>query len=56
MAPRQLLHASDLAFHHPLTGEEMHFRAPLPEDFAAVVAFGRQEEGKDEDPGDRSPN
>ena len=41
MAGRQLLHASDLAFRHPLTGEELRFRAPVPEDFAAVVAWAR---------------
>ncbi len=31
-APRQALHAAELGFVHPITGEEMHFRAPLPED------------------------
>ncbi len=40
-AVRQLLHASDLAFRHPVTGEELRFRAPLPEDFAAVVTWAR---------------
>jgi len=41
-AVRQLLHASDLAFRHPLTGEEMHFRAPPPRDFEAVVTWARE--------------
>ncbi len=31
-APRQALHAAELGFVHPITGEELHFRAPLPED------------------------
>jgi len=30
---RPLLHASTLAFEHPLTKEKMFFEAPLPEDF-----------------------
>lgn len=29
---RQALHAYKLDFHHPITGEPMHFTAPLPED------------------------
>lgn len=33
-AKRQLLHASLLRFIHPLTGEKLEFRAPLPEDMA----------------------
>ena len=31
-APRQALHAADLAFVHPLTGQPLHFRMPLPND------------------------
>lgn len=30
--PRQALHARELGFVHPATGEEMHFECPLPED------------------------
>jgi hypothetical protein len=45
MAKRQLLHASDLVFRHPVTDEEMHFRAPLPADFAEVVEWARDETG-----------
>ncbi len=41
MVRRQLLHAADLSFRHPTTGDEMQFRAPLPEDFARVVAWAR---------------
>lgn len=31
-APRQALHAADLAFIHPLAGKPMRFRMPLPRD------------------------
>ena len=33
---RQALHAWKLSFRHPITGEELHFTAPLPEDMEAV--------------------
>jgi 23S rRNA pseudouridine1911/1915/1917 synthase len=33
---RQALHAAELGFAHPSTGEEMHFEAPLPPDLAAL--------------------
>lgn len=46
-ATRQLLHASDLAFHHPLTGREMRFRAPAPTDMQSVLDWARG----DPDPG-----
>lgn len=32
MSPRQALHARTLGFRHPLTGEELDFTSPLPED------------------------
>lgn len=35
--PRQMLHAWQLAFIHPLTGEELEFEAPIPADFDAVL-------------------
>jgi 23S rRNA pseudouridine1911/1915/1917 synthase len=35
--PRQMLHASKLAFNHPRSGEEMSFEAPLPADFAEAL-------------------
>jgi 23S rRNA pseudouridine1911/1915/1917 synthase len=38
---RQFLHAAELAFSHPVTGEPMRFRAPLPEDLAGVVRWAR---------------
>jgi len=34
---RQALHACRLAFSHPVTGTEMVFEAPVPEDFAALL-------------------
>lgn len=37
-ADRQLLHAKELSFTHPVTGEEMTFHAELPEDFKAIMA------------------
>jgi len=33
---RQALHAAELGFEHPLTGEEMEFEADLPDDLAAL--------------------
>ena len=34
---RQALHATELEFQHPSTGERMRFEAPLPSDMAAVL-------------------
>jgi 23S rRNA pseudouridine1911/1915/1917 synthase len=31
-APRHALHAAEIAFTHPLTGQPLRFRAPLPRD------------------------
>lgn len=36
--PRQMLHARELAFAHPRTGEPMRFVAEPPPDFAALLA------------------
>ena len=36
--PRQALHARRLEFTHPVTGEEVAFEAPPPEDFEELVA------------------
>lgn len=33
----QMLHACELSFIHPATGEKMTFEAPLPEEFTAVL-------------------
>ena len=35
---RQLLHASTLRFVHPVTGREMQFTAPLPDDMQHVIS------------------
>lgn len=35
--PRPMLHAADLAFQHPETGEAMHFAAPLPAEMAEIL-------------------
>jgi 23S rRNA pseudouridine1911/1915/1917 synthase len=37
-APRQFLHARELAFTHPVTDAELVFRAPLPQDLRDVLA------------------
>jgi 23S rRNA pseudouridine1911/1915/1917 synthase len=36
---RQFLHAWRLAFRHPISGEELSFEAPLPEELEAALAF-----------------
>ena len=36
-APRPMLHAARLAFEHPVTGEQMEFRAPVPADMVQVI-------------------
>lgn len=33
----QCLHARTLSFHHPRTGELLHFESPLPENFSAIL-------------------
>ncbi|MGC6504169.1 MAG: hypothetical protein ACON5L_04950, partial [Parvibaculales bacterium] len=35
---RQALHAAELGFEHPDTGEALHFAAPLPADMAGLRA------------------
>ena len=34
---RQALHASDLGFEHPVTGQSMQFHAPLPDDLLGLL-------------------
>jgi len=36
--PRQALHAAELAFTHPVTGEEHTFTSPIPGDFESALA------------------
>lgn len=35
--PRQALHAMSLGFIHPVTGKEMYFESPLPDDMQQVI-------------------
>lgn len=37
--PRQALHAYSLSFTHPITAENMHLNAPLPEDFQSLLTL-----------------
>ncbi len=37
ICPRQALHAMMLGFRHPVTGEEMNFTSPLPEDMTQLL-------------------
>ena len=39
---RQFLHAARLAFAHPVTGEPVEVRSPLPADLAAALARARR--------------
>jgi len=43
--PRQALHACELGFRHPITGEELAFASPLPSDMAELIARLEREEG-----------
>lgn len=36
--PRQMLHACELAFKHPRSGQKLRFEAPWPDDFRAALA------------------
>ncbi|MEP1498175.1 MAG: RNA pseudouridine synthase, partial [Pseudophaeobacter sp.] len=35
--PRQALHAAVLGFVHPVSGAEMRFEAPLPQDMSDLI-------------------
>ena len=39
--PRQALHAAVLGFEHPVTGEQMRFEAPMPQDMLDLLAVMR---------------
>lgn len=43
----QLLHAKEISFIHPETGEKVTFSCPLPEDFAAVLEVLRKTKKED---------
>jgi 23S rRNA pseudouridine1911/1915/1917 synthase len=47
IAPRQMLHASQLAFVHPKRQELMSFEAPLPDDFREALATLKKLAGKE---------
>jgi len=40
---RQMLHAGELGFEHPVTGEALEFSSPLPDDFSLLVKALREE-------------
>lgn len=40
--PRQFLHAAELVFDHPSTGERLRLRAPLPDDLTNAVEWARE--------------
>jgi 23S rRNA pseudouridine1911/1915/1917 synthase len=44
-APRLLLHAAELGFDHPETGERLRFEQPLPEDLQRALAAARGAHG-----------
>ncbi len=39
---RLFLHAARIAFHHPVSGEHLAFRSPLPEPLASALAWARR--------------
>jgi 23S rRNA pseudouridine1911/1915/1917 synthase len=45
-APRLALHAAELGFVHPVTGEPMHWTMPLPPDLQALVESLREPPGR----------
>jgi 23S rRNA pseudouridine1911/1915/1917 synthase len=44
-APRVMLHAAELGFVHPVTGDELRFTSPLPDDMRKVIAALRRRHG-----------
>ena len=45
LCPRQALHARTLGFIHPVSGEQMDFSAPIPEDMALLIDKWRKYTG-----------
>jgi 23S rRNA pseudouridine1911/1915/1917 synthase len=41
-APRVMLHAAELGFVHPVSGEELRFASPLPADMKRVLVAQRR--------------
>lgn len=46
VCPRQALHARTLGFKHPVTGQEMDFKAPVPSDMTELLDKWRSREKK----------
>jgi 23S rRNA pseudouridine1911/1915/1917 synthase len=46
---RQFLHSHRLAFLHPVTGQDLSFESPLPDDLAVVLTRLRHEKGPRDD-------
>jgi 23S rRNA pseudouridine1911/1915/1917 synthase len=44
-ATRMFLHSAELAFDHPVTGERLHFHAPLPPELAELAGWARATSG-----------
>jgi 23S rRNA pseudouridine1911/1915/1917 synthase len=42
MVTRQFLHAAELRFEHPVSGDTLQFSVPLPEDLAAAAEWARR--------------
>lgn len=42
ICPRQALHARTLGFVHPVTGQEMFFESPIPDDMTALIEKWRR--------------
>src|SRR5690606_11651903 len=49
LLPRQALHARELGFEHPRTGEHLRFEAPIPDDMQAVIEKWRRYIGRNDD-------
>jgi 23S rRNA pseudouridine1911/1915/1917 synthase len=47
-APRLALHAAELGFRHPVTGDDMHWEMPLPPDLEEFLARLRQGKKRDD--------
>ncbi len=39
---RQFLHSAELAFEHPVSGDNLHFKAPLPNDLSTAAEWARR--------------
>lgn len=46
MLQRVFLHAARITFHHPVTGKEISFEAPLPEELQRILDLFKKREGQ----------